>query len=187
MTRESDMTISRYLIAALLLGASALQPSFAGDTKVGDRPGKAHEPKRLIATSAGPQNNAERHLRAIANALHIERNAIGLATERHERVPGPAPDVAGPRSIAPVVSAPVAAAAAANHLVSPVAVKEDDSIARPDVVRPHTAPQAVVPSRVSHSAINGTTLIRPIHAPAVIGGPAKVAASINGTTIRLKH
>jgi hypothetical protein len=49
------------------------------------------------------------------------------------------------------------------------------------------APQIIAPPRVSHSAINGTTFIRPDHAPAVIGGPAKIAASINGTTIRLRH
>jgi hypothetical protein len=185
MTRESDMTISRYLIAAILLGATALQPSFAGDANVGDRPGKAHEPKRLI-TGSGPQNNSEHHRRAIANARHIERNAVGLLTERHERVPEPTRDVIGSRSVT-LVSAPAPGSAAASQGVSTAAVKEDDSVARPDVVRTNIAPQAGVPSLVSHGAINGTTLIRPAHAPAVIGGPAKTVASINGTTIRLRH
>jgi hypothetical protein len=179
------MTISRYLIATILLGATALQPSFAGDAKVGDRPG-AHEPKRLIA-GGGSQNNSERHRRAVANARHIERNAVGVLTERHERVSEPVRDVVGSRSVTPVASAAAPASAAASQGVSTVAVKEDDSVARPDIVRTNIAPQAVVPALVSHSAINGTTLIRPAHAPAVIGGPAKTVASINGTTIRLRH
>jgi hypothetical protein len=180
MTWEGDMTISRFLIATILLAATALQPSFAGDAKPGDRPGKAHEPKRLIATS-GLQNNAQRHRQAIANARHVERNAVGLVTERHERVPGPA--AAATRPVAPAASAPIAAA---SHIVSPAAVRED-SVAPPDVVRTNVAPQIIAPPPVSHSAINGTTFIRPDHAPAVIGGPAKIAASINGTTIRLRH
>jgi hypothetical protein len=179
------MTISRYFIATILVGATALQSSFAGDAKVGDRLG-IHEPKRLI-TGSGPQNNLERHRRAIANARHIERNAVGLLIERHERVPEPTPDVAGSRSVTPVASAPGPVSAAASHGVSTVAVKEDDSVARPDIVRTNIAPQAVVPALVSHSAINGTAMIRPAHAPAVIGGPAKTVASINGTTIRLRH
>jgi hypothetical protein len=35
--------------------------------------------------------------------------------------------------------------------------------------------------------INGTGVHRPGAGPAVIGGPAKNVAGINGTTIRAKH
>jgi hypothetical protein len=35
--------------------------------------------------------------------------------------------------------------------------------------------------------IGGTNTIRPAVAPAALGGPAKTALGINGTTVRLKH
>jgi hypothetical protein len=54
------------------------------------------------------------------------------------------------------------------------------------IVRPVSSPIATAPA-LSSGRIDGARLIRPALAPVGLGGPAKTAVGINGTTFRPKH
>jgi hypothetical protein len=54
------------------------------------------------------------------------------------------------------------------------------------IFRPVTR-QTVTPTTLNRATIGGPGAIRPGSGPSPLGGPAKAAAGINGTTIRSKH
>jgi hypothetical protein len=173
------MKIGPGLFAVVLLGVSAMHPSPADGAPVGTGTGDAK--------IDGARPHATPH-RLVPRTSHIERNAIGLATERHERPPER--DLVPSGLPRPAPQAPGPAAGDANHIVTSAVPKVADNPVRASIVSVSPAPP-VAPIVANHGTVNGTIngtgLVRPSHAPAVIGGPAKAVASINGTTIRLRH
>jgi hypothetical protein len=95
----------------------------------------------------------------------VARNAIGMPVAPHE---DPKRRDGEPSGLRPAAPLPAAAAG------------------RPPILKPN-AGSIVSPSASSRGAINGTSVIRPGHAPSGVGGPAKTVAGINGTTIRPRH
>jgi hypothetical protein len=168
---ENGLRIGPFLLAAMVLGASALQNSFAADkgstaARAGAKVGKANAPRNLLGRGTLSPGASER----------VGPNAIGVS---HEGVPGRENETHGMGSAvrfpapADVGRSATGIAKGSGHIDSPT---------RPQL---HTAPM-VNPAALNRSAINGTTLIRPGFRPFGIGGPAK-AGAINGTAIRLKR
>jgi hypothetical protein len=176
--RGSPSAFAAILLVALAMHASSVDGAALG--AVDARAGNGREHRPFVVT--GVRTNAAIH-RPAPHARNIERNAIGLATDRHERLPERALPPGVPQR--PTSLAPAPTAGEANHIVTGAVAKVDDNPARPSVVPVNPLPVSAI--AVNHGAINGTTMIRPFHALIVIGGPAKTVASINGTTIRLRH
>jgi hypothetical protein len=141
----------------------------------------------------GATGNGQAHRRFVPNATEpVVRNAIGVAVSRP---PGRAVQEDETHAILPPNSAP-ALRINAGAAVKPLAATEGQ-FERTNIMRPGSP---VIPgSAVIMSArgatkppatfgeINGTTLNRRVSAPLPLGGPAKTAAGINGTTFRPKH
>jgi hypothetical protein len=154
---ENGLRIGPFLLAAMVLGASALQNSFAADkgstaARAGAKVGKANAPRNLLGRGTLSPGASER----------VGPNAIGVS---HEGVPGRENETHGMGS--------------AVRFPAPADVGRSASPTRPQL---HTTPM-VNTAALNRSAINGTTLIRPGFRPF---GPAK-AGAINGTAIRLKR
>jgi hypothetical protein len=93
------------------------------------------------------------------------------------------------------VSVPAAAAADVDRSVARSLVKFNDGAERASTERPNTIPSIgrritsapANPIAANRGTIDGTKMVRPGFGPSTIGGPAKTAVSINGTTIRPKY
>lgn len=130
------------------------------------------------AVSKGPDASAGVKLKATpvpqlhgapvtAPANTVLRNAIGLPVVRHDAVPGSGPHLAN--------APPAAGFSPAARVASPGA--------GPGAPAGHQNPNIGLAPRGS---ISGTGMSRSPVAPATLGGPAKVAAGINGSTLRPK-
>jgi hypothetical protein len=119
---------------------------------------------------------------APAAASPVYRNAIGLPAGRPEETPrvgfAPPSSPAGPQSPGGMLPG---GATAIGRPAAGIGPGGDLKIVHPNLTPTVTA---FAPSR---GRIDGTALIRPGAAVAGVGGPAKVAGGINGTTVRPKH
>jgi hypothetical protein len=171
---ENGLRIGPLLLAAVVLGALALQDSFAADKgstaeHAGPKVGKANAPRNLLGRGTLSPGASER----------VGPNAIGVSASHHEGVPG---RDSGPHGIGCTVQFPMPADAGRSATAIEKGIGHIGSPTQPQL---HTTPM-VNPAALNRSAINGTTLIRLGFRPSGIGGPAKSSA-INGTAIRLKR
>jgi hypothetical protein len=171
---ENGLRIGTFLLAAMVLGASALQGSFAADkgstaARAGAKVGKANAPRNLLGRGTLSPSASER----------VGPNAIGVSASHHDGVPG---RESGTHGMGSAVRFPAPADVGRSATGIAKGSGHIDSPTRPQL---HTTPM-VNPAALNRSAINGTTLIRPGFHPSGIGGPAK-AGAINGTAIRLKR
>jgi hypothetical protein len=170
---DNGLRIGPFLLAATVLGALALQDSFAADKgstamHPGAKVGKANAPRNLLGRGTLSPGASER----------VGPNAIGVSAS-HEGVPG---RESGTHGMGSSVRFPAAADVGRSATGIAKGSGHIDSPTRPQL---HTTPM-VNPAALNRSAINGTTLIRPGFRPSGIGGPAK-AGAINGTAIRLRR
>jgi hypothetical protein len=121
-----------------------------------------------------PRNLLARRPVAPSGTEPAVRNAVGVVISRREGIE----QHSGERSSIIVRNAASGALGAMDGSAKP-----QGSIRRPTT----NANLIVRPVVVNRGAINGTSLIRPGSAPSGIGGPAKTAAGLNGTTIRPPH
>jgi hypothetical protein len=105
------------------------------------------------------------------------RNAIGLPVVRHDAAPGSSGPHVG--TAPPAADIGHAARLGSPSLGSPGAGSGYPLAAQQNPQNPNVGPAA-------RGKISGTGLIRSPVAPATLGGPAKVAAGVNGTTLRSK-
>jgi hypothetical protein len=164
MPEASAMKIVACVLALALLGAVTPRESFAGDAS-GDHGGVARARPMFRPHVAGrvePRRPAD-----IGVPKPGERNAIGVSTVQPAAVR---------------ISEPTAAANPPGGLRTLPAVERGPI--RPAIAHPSFV--AAAPA-MTHSEINGTTLIRRASAPLPFGGPAKSAAGINGSTFHPKH
>jgi hypothetical protein len=171
---DNGLRIGPFLVAAMLLGASAPQGSFAADRgsiaeHAAAKVGKPDMPRNLLGRRALSPGASER----------VGPNAIGVSTSHHEGVPG---RDSGPHGIGSAVQFPMPADAGRSATGIEKGIGHIGSPTQPQL---HTTPM-VNPAALNRSAINGTTLIRPGFRPSGIGGPAR-AGTINGTAIRLRR
>jgi hypothetical protein len=173
IAKENGLRIGPFLLAAVVLGASALQGSFAADKgsnveHAGAKVGMANAPRNLLGRGTLSPGPSER----------VAPNAIGVSAS-HEGVPG---RENGPHGVGSAVQFPPPADV--GRSATGIA-KGSGHIGTPIQPQLHTTPM-VNPAALNRSAINGTTLIRPAFRPSGIGGPAK-AGAINGTAIHLRR
>jgi hypothetical protein len=194
--------LPRYALAVLLglAGAGLAQPAFAkgghaphakAATKNGSGKGAQHGPHPPAAPGAESKSDAG----GPAGEAPIGKGAI-KTPDTHvgfkpkvPQIPHNAPP-ANPATITRnAIGVPVAAHGAATgtgrvHLENaPAGV----GLGPKPIGLPAEHPAAVVNGGTASSGkISGTSMIRPIQAPARLGGPAKPVAGINGTTLRAK-
>jgi hypothetical protein len=127
-----------------------------------------------------PGNSQARHAPVVGLSDPVARNAIGVPVAPHEDLPRSSGDYVGavPR-IPPTVPT-------GNGIVAKST--EESRSANIGQVGVHPAANGSISnaSVSSRGRIGGSALIRPL-AAAGLGGPAKVVAGINGTTVRLKR
>lgn len=141
-------------------------------------------------TLIAPRGAPVRRSTASGAVDHSTRNAIGVPIVRHLGIQGRYGEIDH------AVTVPAATPAGVNRSVAHSLVKFDDGAERASTERPNTVSPSIGrqntsapanPTAVNRGMIDGTKLVRPGFGPSTIGGPAKTVASINGTTIRLKH
>jgi hypothetical protein len=164
MPEASAVKIVACALALALLGAVTPRASFAGDAS-GDHAGVARARPMFRPNVAGRVEQHRPVVLKVPNAA--ERNAIGVSTAQPSPVRISEPAVTGNP--------------AGGLRTLPAA---ESGLIRPAIARPSFVPAAPA---MTHSEINGTTLIRRASAPLPLGGPAKSAAGINGSTFRPKH
>ncbi len=193
------MRIGSYLLAIVLLGASAMQASFAEEARSGarGRDGSALpvEPAAQSRHLGGRRNDVgqvetkfrsrpsgahhPRPLSATGASDRVVRNAIGMpvaqGAERRESEHHDFPSVV-PSPVAGAVSTP-------GNGVGNLAKAEGGP---GGIVRPAPIP-AVTAIALNRGTINGTSLVRRGFGPSGVGGPARAVAGISGTTIRPKR
>ena len=180
MTTENGSRIGACLLAVILLSATLTRVTFAADPASGvhdsggsnrsAEPSGSRSPRHVkpsLKTGTAGIIHARRRL-ARGAPEHVERNAIGLPVAQHE---GPA-QISGRE--APGI------AEGARGLA-----KTDGGLDRPTIARPSATPIVGAPL-MQRGAITGTGPIRRSSSPSGLGGPAKVAAGINGTKFRPK-
>jgi hypothetical protein len=120
-----------------------------------------------------------RRLSAHEDSSRVTRDAIGLPVARHDGME----QGSGQRHDLPaLVHNP-------DAVTTGFGAKAGDGLARTGAAlgRPSNANPIVRPAALNRGTINGTNLARPGFGPSSVGGPAKSAVGINGTTIRPKH
>jgi hypothetical protein len=172
MTRMHLHPIACSVFAATLLGAAAIETSFA---QVAQSHGEAHrlgagadkpsvgKPLAKIGppASAGPRQTP-------MPGMPVVHNAIGVT------VP---PPNAGPRT----------GVEGSNHppvQIPPVIPGTSGGFANPGtrhIANPNVSPPV---GALRGGGINGSSFIRPGATPSVLGGPAKPVTGINGTSLR---
>jgi hypothetical protein len=133
-----------------------------------------HEPKMPIKTLTTRSVPTRR--KTVPGAVHgVARNAVGIPNTQSVA----AKPYVGKSALPDVAATPVG-----TDRSAPV---PPDGIARhPNVAQPNPV-SASTPAASNRGMINGTGLVRIGSGPAVVGGPAKVVAGLNGTTIRPKR
>jgi hypothetical protein len=107
-------------------------------------------------------------------ATPVIRNAIGVTVVPH---PPATPNVVGhPKTIV--------SGSTGGSVAGVVPPKSNEAKTNPVGAQQHPIVSASIGGQ---GKIGGTTLIHPTAAPLGLGGPAKTAPGINGTTIRSKH
>jgi hypothetical protein len=197
MAAESGLKIGRSIVALLLFGAPATQPSFAENATSGARskaeqaagakewrsPGGMHGLKGSGPKSGGVKAPAGQGAPTVAkdvNATGLRarenaRNAIGQPVVHQPAVGGSPSMVQRPAVTLGVTGNKPGSLANANA-----------GVGGPGYLRSN-ASRTVPAAAVSRGRIDGAALIRPGVAPSGLGGPAKAVAGINGTAIRPKH
>jgi hypothetical protein len=177
-----------YILAVALTGAATMRAGLTEEAHssmhaVGQshRSGGAADRARTTVKFGVTGRQQARRLPARGAPRIVRRNAIGLPIVQHDVI-GVHPDEAhgSPRNFSvPAVSA------------SPTTKPGNFADTEAEFGRPtiqHPIESRVLPTAPQHQGkIDGSRLIRPASAPTRLGGPAKVAAGINGTNIRLKH
>jgi hypothetical protein len=107
-------------------------------------------------------------------ATPVIRNAIGVTVVPH---PPATPNVVGHPNT-------TVSGSTGGSVAGAVPPKSNEAKTNPVGAQ---QPPIVSASIGGQGKIGGTTLIHPTAAPLGLGGPAKIAPSINGTTIRSKH
>ncbi len=176
MARERNLRIGPYLLAAVLLGASAIEASFAEEVH-------RHALKNMH-TGVRPGTLRNVHARPIPTpgaSDRVVRNAIGLPVVQHvERRDG---ERHGSPSL--VQSPPAGVVSAAGSGTGGLA-KAGADFGGQRIVHPNAGPR-VTATALNRATIGGTAVIRVGSRPSGLGGPAKAVSGINGTAIRPKH
>lgn len=184
-----------WVLAMVLLSASAMQPSFAGThhphhgaTRSGTAhspDGKAKKPDKAEAKDSSDEINAPSRMGGTGDKEHSPAaNAKSAVPFQVRRFVVPAPAETR-NSIGVVVTPPKSATIGTEEPKPAVPVPISIPARSADLgvlVRPVT--MAKIPE---HGKIDGAGMIRPSVAPTGLGGPAKSLAGINGTTFREKR
>jgi len=193
------------LSAIVLFGALVAQPSFAKDV----HPHRAHRANGASTASAAPRGHAGKAA-ADTHASEPTGTPLTVVSPRPGFTPDQGRGANGNLKTSPPVNfqarhTPVVGSpnpAPRNAIGLPVAQHENPpqsgGFAAPSKVPgaafggqagPHPVANGSISnaSGSSRGRIDGGALIRPSLAVTGLGGPAKVAAGINGTTVRLKH
>jgi hypothetical protein len=179
------MKIGPFIVATALLGALPIPASFAEDAA----PSGDHRHGSNLST--GPSGSrSSRNVKpgsmigAPGSTRRLptppkppERNAIGQPVAAHDGIHSRNEDGHALQVHVPAVAGPPAGAAAAGS------TEAKTELERPAIARPIPGPIVSAPI-VQRGTITGTGLVRPNSAPSRVGGPAKVAGGINGTTMR---
>jgi hypothetical protein len=184
------MKIGPFIVAAVLLGASPIPASFAEDAA----PSGDHRHGSNLSTGPSgprsPRNVKPGSMISAPGSTHArrlptppkppERNAIGQPVAAHDGIRSRNEDGHALQVHVPAGALPAAAAAAAGS------TEAKTELERPAIARPIPGPIVSAPI-VQRGTITGTGLVRPNSAPSSVGGPAKVAGGINGTSMRPRH
>jgi hypothetical protein len=181
------MKIGPFIVAAVLLGALPIPASFAEDAA----PSGDH--RHGLNLSTGPSGSRwSRNVKpgsmiSAPGSTHArrlpmppkppERNAIGQPVAAHGDIHSRNEDGHALQVHVPVVAEPAAGTAAAGS------TEAKTELERPAIAHPIPSPIVSAPV-VRRGTITGTGLVRPNSAPSSVGGPAKVAGGINGSTMR---
>jgi len=173
------------LLTVLVLGA-AMPRAGAAENRVLGAGAKAGgvravgEGSRPVVKTA-PANSFTLRPDAPGASRSTSRNAIGVSIPQREARPAQRGE---PQAFRPVTQVPPAG----GHAIGEVVIRSpaNPGISGPPVPRPIPSPHAPI-TATSRGGINGTSVIRPAVAPSGLGGAAKSAGGINGTTFRPKH
>jgi hypothetical protein len=172
MLSQRKIWIGLCLLAAVLSGATRLQASFAQEAA---QSADHHAGSHSLATPDHHPTSGDRGTRGNATINPGVRNAIGVRVAPQT---GIQENTAPPGLHAPP-QLPSAPASGMSRQFPAAGAGGRPGTARLSPYLTGT-PQ-------SHGSIGGTALIRPGVAPHAIGGPAKTAAGINGTTFKNKY
>jgi hypothetical protein len=168
------LRICSFLFAALMLGASAPDASFAAEggsagSHAAAKVGKPIAPRNLLGWRTLSPGATER----------AAPNAIGVLVPQPPGIlrPNSKPNGVGPAGQSP----------AADGDRGLVGLGKNDRRANGlQRLQLPTLPIAK-PTVANRPEINGATMNRPRSAPSSIGGPAKAVAGVSGATIRPRH
>jgi hypothetical protein len=191
-TKESQLKIGALLLAILLTGATTMQTSFAkaprahrvGTNVSKDRPAKDEKPKGAppVDDSTKETNDAG-VITAAPRGSSERRDSPANIQSRHVSLPPPPSPL--PRNSIGEVIAPHESLTAVDGQHSGVAIPAP-VLGAPAIGRQYASPTASA-SMPGRGKVDGAGLIRPSAAPQGLGGPARVVAGINGTTLRSRR
>lgn len=199
--KEACVKVIHYLLAMIAFGALAVDAGFA------ERPGLPKRPpiaglakKSNAASTVGPPRNgiaasASGHARNRRQDFGLQaiggpaRNAIGLRVKNDTTAGGrgPGPAASGvttmhlPTVDTPGTGRPTSGRAAIARPAAPAV----GGMASVSLL--NAAPGPGGNAAGIRGGISGTGVVRIGSGPAVLGGPTVKSASINGTSMRLKH
>lgn len=197
MTTRRASRIGAYLFAPALFAVAAMQTSFAQEPHPGihqTKPGTPAAPNESAAERAGnmDDNSAKlpgRDVNPIDTRITVQsrpprppapgasnfvaRNAIGLPVAPHEAIPSSNGEPLGP-------------SAAAAPSARPSGTGSVPNAKRIIGEAPGAASNSAL-AGLRAGGIDGTSLVCPALAPSGLGGPAKTAVGINGSTFRPRH
>jgi hypothetical protein len=127
-----------------------------------------------------PGNSQVRHVPVLRSSNPVARNAIGQPVVQHEDAAA-----SGRTRVGATVSAPLPSPGAPLSRTESLG-KPNGSIGGPSVGLQRSGSVANT-SIASPGRTDTTGLIRPLRAPAALGGPAKAVVGISGTTLRPKR
>jgi hypothetical protein len=204
---EGGLKAGSLLLAIVLIGASAMQPSFAKTiakthharsaaakgVSSGARPSAEHakpvepQPADTGDTAIGAAPSREGTVSEKARGANVSTRSAAPGNYQVRRVTIPGPSEIVPRnSIGVAVIPPPKTATIGEPSLkpaAPVTPVPQSSIANRSVM----AKPVMTASIPDRGKIDGAGLIRPSVALSGLGGPARTFAGINGTTLRPKH
>ncbi|HML08764.1 MAG TPA: hypothetical protein VK430_11645 [Xanthobacteraceae bacterium] len=149
--------------------------------RLGGRREKIAEVKAKIGLISHSRPAPRRWSRPTTLSDRIVRNSVGLPLARRESLER---RDGGHRDVPTTVPAPVIGAVGISGNAG--IAKRESGLDRSPILRTGAGP-IVSPTAANRGTINATGLAHRFSAPSGIGGPARIAAGINGTTIRPKH